>query len=115
MIADVSAYRNSIIRLLRLVNSETEQRAYEKRAPYANVADELVCQWFDDLYHPEDENWRAIFLVPELKAMEEFSDAFKETIKWPSPECIEEWLANPRWRELMASAGKTLTLVRQDT
>jgi hypothetical protein len=98
-----------------MLSSETEQRGYEKRAPYLNVADELVCQWFDDLYQPQDDNWRAVFLPAELKALEEFSELFKETIEWQSPESIEEWLANPRWRELMTSAGKTVALVRQDT
>jgi hypothetical protein len=70
LIDDEKTYRELVIGLVGVLASVSEQRRYQ-----LDVS-ELRCQWFDDLYHPDDGIWTSLFTPPELAAMAVFNSVF---------------------------------------
>jgi len=58
--------------MLRLLASEEEQLAYERDVPHVDMTDELLCMWFDDLYHGKAPSDDSAFDAAELAAICEF-------------------------------------------
>jgi len=118
MAVDTQTIRKNLVGLLRLLSSEAEQVAYQQVVPYVNVPDELLCMWFDDLYHPEDPFFGLCFTQPESNAMARFNQFYSEkkqilphTEHHPGirhPVEIQEWLRSPAWREVMSEAARAL-------
>jgi hypothetical protein len=102
----MSPHRANIINLLNLIASESDQLMYQKQAP-VNVANELVNQWFDDFYHPKDEQFRSEFSDEELASLEEF-DAYYDARDTVLPNSLDAMLKTKTWREVMALAGQVL-------
>jgi len=73
----VSNTRTRLRDLLALISDCEAQREYERNVPIANVPAELVCMWFDDLYHPNPEWITRGFSARELELLAEF-DKFYE-------------------------------------
>ena len=99
--------------LLQLLASEKRQLAYERNVPHADFTAELVCMWFDDLYHPDDTFFTSCFSADELATLAEFhlfydqrNDRLSE-----SKGTVRTWLADRSWREIMRKAQETLSRI----
>jgi len=107
----MSQVRKNIIELLHCFASEEQQLDYERNVPHTNVPEELICMWFNDLYHPEDRLFSSCFTPEELTALDEFHRFYKERVdRLPDSRSnrIRTWLASPVWREVMERAQQTL-------
>jgi hypothetical protein len=96
--------------MLRLLASEEEQLAYERDVPHVDMTDELLCMWFDDLYHGKAPSDDSAFDAAELAAICEFH-RFYDQWKRMLPESrgtVRTWLHDPLWREIMEEARRTL-------
>ena len=62
--------RNNLVGLVRTIASEDRQRAYELDVT------ELVCMWFDDLYHPSAGMFIEAFAPPERDRLAKFHAFF---------------------------------------
>ena len=76
--------------------------AYQRNVPIANVADELVCQWFDD-FHPNSELFRQAFSEKEIVLLEKFTHDFDEQVD-KLPNNLEALLASTEWKFVMHKA-----------
>ena len=77
------------------------------RLEHAGGPTELICDWFDDLYHPEDPAWRSCFTDAEREVLATFDRAFAAradslTERW------DRFQADPGWREVSAAAQVAL-------
>ena len=95
-----------MINLLRTIASPEKQTAYQKNVPIANVANEIVCQWFDD-FHPNSELFRQAFLEEEIKLLEQFTRVFDKQVD-KLPDNLEALLASAEWEFIMSKARVTL-------
>lgn len=57
----MNAHRVNIIGLLQLIASEEAQEKYQKDVPFVSAPNEICCQWFDDFYHPDFNEFVAEF------------------------------------------------------
>lgn len=105
---DIPNTKGHIIELLQLLASEQKQLDYEKDVPIADVPAELLCMWFDDLYHPA--LVEAQFSPNEAAALAKFNAIYEiESRKLPrSSGTIRIWLADPTWRRIMVAANQAL-------
>jgi len=105
--------RKSIRDILSTLGSEERQLAYERAVPWVEITNELVCMWFDDTYHPDDEDFRAHFSPAELAALAAFDALYDQRSKVlpEQPGTVRTWLASPAWREIMQKARDTLALL----
>jgi hypothetical protein len=106
--SDPAAYRQAVVDLLHTLASEAEQLDYQQRVPHVDVSQELQCQWFDDLYHPEEQFWGARFRPEELEAMLRFHEVFREKAGSLPRGGIARWLKAPAWRDVMEAAALAL-------
>lgn len=98
--------RESVRELLQLLSDPAAQRKYERDVPIANVPAELVCMWFDDLYHPE---LLTGFSESERKALADFHSFFDARVEGlPCDGGVAKLHDAPAWREVMAKAGQAL-------
>lgn len=111
--SNFSLKRKQIIELLQLFASEEQQLAYERDVPHVDITTELVCLWFDDLYHPRQQDFATGFTAEELAVLAEFHRLFDERVdRLPeSPGTVRTWLASPIWREVMEQAQRMLERV----
>lgn len=104
---DPKQYRKEIMVLLELLASKEKQLEYQKNVPYVNVRDELVCMWFDDLYHPEDAYFQGCFRLTELTALKHFDTRYRALKKClPDKDDVSTWHTSPVWQEIMKAAGQ---------
>ncbi|MCV2885391.1 hypothetical protein OE749_11865 [Aestuariibacter sp. AA17] len=73
----------------------------------ANVAWELVNQWFDDFYHPSAESFRSSFSTDELDVLEEFDSFYDERVNTLADTLIELHKSN-EWKEVVNKANWVL-------
>lgn len=87
--------------------------------------DELICLWFDDLYHPVafppekyspevnkkyNGQWESCFNKEELEAMANFNEIYRPEIKLLSTDI--NWRDDPRWLNVSEAAAIALTKFR---
>ena len=53
--------RDRVLETLRLLASPDAQVEYQRKVPIADVPAELICQWFDDSFWPDETRLRALF------------------------------------------------------
>jgi hypothetical protein len=99
--------RNNIVGLVRLLASKDEQLAYQRDVPIANVPAELVCMWFDDLYHPYDNVFSEVFSPAECERLARFHEFFDVRHKH-LPATLPEMHNNSEWLDVMAEARRVL-------
>lgn len=99
--------RNNLVGLLRTLASKDEQLSYEFDVPVANVPAELVCQWFDDLYHPEGNLFLEAFSAAERERLARFHTFYKERVK-DLPDTLAEMHQTAAWLEVMGEAQQVL-------
>ena len=81
---------------------------YERDVPHVDITKELVCMWFDDLYHP-GRAFDHLFSPAELSALDEFSRFYEDRLSHlpESQGTVRTWLGSPVWREVMDYAHRT--------
>ena len=99
--------RNNIVGLVRTLASKDEQLAYEFNVPIANVPAELVCMWFDDLYHPDADLFLEAFTPAERERLARFH-AFYEARVEQLPDTLAEMHQNAAWLEVMSEAQRVM-------
>jgi len=98
---------------LELLASEEEQLAYEKNVPHVDITAELLCGWFDDSYHPDDNEFCSCFTELELAALARFNQLYDiQSSKLPeSKGTVSTWLDTAAWKKVMQEAKNTLNLL----
>jgi len=103
----MNAHRVNIIGLLQLIANEDEQNKYQWEVPFVSVPNEMCCQWFDDFYHPDFNEFRAQFSQEELHSFKEFNALFEKYVK-RLPETLIELHGCPEWKLITDKANKIL-------
>src|SRR4051812_6643383 len=112
LIEDESAYREMVIGLVGTFASVREQIHYQCDVPGGNATAELICQWFDDLYHPDDETWRSLFTPHQLEAMAAFHRLFSAELPHLDRVAVWEAQTNPHWRRVVEAAATAYSVLR---
>lgn len=99
--------RNNIVGLIRTLASKDEQLAYELNVPVANVPAELVCMWFDDLYHPDADSFLECFTPAERERLAKFHAFFDARLE-RLPDTLAEVHQNAAWLEVMSEAQQVI-------
>jgi len=111
---DIPNPRPQLVGFLELLASREKQLDYQRRVPFVNIKNELLCMWFDDLYVPEDQIFKRAFSDEELAALRSFNECYEEQAKALKlvPGGIEAWLENDAWARVMGKAAETLAQLR---
>jgi hypothetical protein len=103
----------AIIDILRLLSSPEAQREYQRSVPIADIPAELVNMWFDDLYHPDTDQFRATFQPIERKALAEFHDRYRSVVDH-LPRSLENLHSSAEWLLVVKAAQQALAVVGRD-
>lgn len=108
-------FRESRIRILEFIASESRQVEFASSTNYGNYAEEFSEWWFED-WHPESPLFKSAFQNSEIDQLRNFSstwDALEPEFCNNMP--INELVSNSAWRQVMASAMQILTVVHSAT
>lgn len=103
----------NVIQTLQLLGNPSEQEAYAKSVPIAEVAAELVEQWFSDYFDPESNYCRSRFSEAEWEILIEFHRFFDERVE-DLPSTYEKLKVHPVWKEIVKKAQWALTKLGWD-
>lgn len=104
-----AGWRTSVLDLLETLASREFQQQYEDDVPIANVPAELVCGWFDDLYHPKVLGFAASFSEAELEALTAFNRVFDSRVdSLPETHDVQALWETEAWQDVEAAAAKAL-------
>ena len=99
--------RENLVDLLDLLSDKDKQIEYAKLVSDQTAITELVCMWFDDLYHPDNKIFVLAYSDKELEALKKFN-AYYDTISDKiQNDSIEKLIADPNWVELIRLASET--------
>ena len=104
-------FRASMRKLLELLSSKEEQLQYQRNVPIANVEAELVCMWFDDMYHPDTELFKSSFTPEEMQLLESFNNLYDQHVSI-LPDTLHEYHKSKEWNQIMAEANNVLTNIK---
>jgi len=99
----MNPFRVDIVNLLNLIADYKSQIEYQEAVPYVGVPDEMVCQWFDDLYHPDAEIFQSAFFEEEQQRLAEFNRTFDRYAD-NLPQTIELLHRSNDWRVISNEA-----------
>jgi len=91
------------IQTIQLIADLDAQLQYEHDVPIANVPSELVCSWFDDVYHPEYQEYCSVFSQQELDVMSEFNTFYDERVE-KLPDTLVAMHNNYEWNQVVLKA-----------
>lgn len=100
-------YKNALVELLRTIAHRERQLEYQRNVPIANVAAELVCEWFDDLYHPEAIFFQNLFTESERARLAKFNEFYGGRVD-ELPDTLDEMHASRSWHEIEREARQVL-------
>ncbi len=100
-------YRVNVITTLQLIADLDAQKEYERTVPIADVPAELLCQWFDDSFYPEDPALRWLFSPGEWQVLMEFH-TYYESRSEQLPRTLQEMHASSAGLEVVAKASWAL-------
>jgi hypothetical protein len=102
--------REQVRSLLALLADAKAQRDYEVNVPVANVPAELLCMWFDDLYHADDAGFRAAFSSDELSALARFDQQYRTIADeiGPMSGSVADLQAKSAWTRWLGVAAAAL-------
>ena len=95
--------------MLQLIASEKEQECYQEEVPFVSVPNEMCCQWFDDFYHPESDEFLYEFTPEELLSFSEFNSLYEKHVD-SLPETLGELKKHSGWAEISALARQIVYL-----
>ncbi|MBX7149709.1 hypothetical protein K1X76_11610 [bacterium] len=108
-----SHFRQTILEALQLHSCLEEQIEYQKKVPIADVTAELVCIWFDDLYHPDTDLFRQSFTDDEVGILGEFNDFYAARRNFlPATRDVNELHQSAIWIEIVNKAQRALSQLR---
>ena len=61
MCIEMNSLRNQVIELVDCLADFDKQKIYQVKVPFIDVVDELICEWFDDIYQPKSEHFSQEF------------------------------------------------------
>lgn len=105
--------RESTIEMIELLSLPSQQLAYEKNVPIADVPAELICGFCNDLYHPKSEAFIAAFSESELKSMAHLYGLLSEVAK-STVHSVSDLQKTPEWRLVVALANKMLVHFKEN-
>ena len=106
MEAEAEALRSGVVEMLELLADPAAQRTYERDAPLADAPAELICGWFDDLYHPSTAPFVAAFAERERQALAAFHAIFAQHVDaLPCDNGVHALQGDPRWSEITQAAA----------
>jgi hypothetical protein len=109
-------FRASVTELLETLASRELQEQYRNDVPIADVAAELVCGWFDDLYHPTAPEFAVCFNEAQLAALSTFHRTYQsEKGSLPKEGGIEAYWGSPAWERIGAAAERARNALEGDT
>ena len=103
----MNPFRVDVVNLLNLIADYPSQKKYQESVPYIGIPDEIVCQWFDDLYHPDAEIFTSAFSEEEKRRLAEFNDIFDEYAD-TLPQTIELLHESKEWKIVSKEASNIL-------
>jgi hypothetical protein len=106
----MNTIRASIKDVLEVIASKEEQVDYARRVPVAEVTAELVCMWFDDIYHHKSRQHKEAFSIEEQEALSNFN-AFYDARVDSLPKTLAELQIDSQWDEIVHEARKVLTQI----
>jgi len=86
------------------------QLRYEQRVPIAHIPSELLCGWFDEIYHPNSPEFQQAFSRKELSALADFSSVLHKNSR-VLPGSARELVKQSGWQLVMRSAGEVLDVL----
>jgi len=95
--------RDAIIEELELLSSPPDQLEYEKNAPIANVAGELV-SGFCDLFHPKSEQFLGSFTSDEILNLAHLYGLLREVARI-EVSSVGELQKHQLWRRVISVAA----------
>lgn len=104
-----SNIRSRVFEILELISDERAQRSYQDRAPMVQVSSELFNQW-EDVHHPDTEEWQLAFDQPERSVLRSFNMAFEEVCE-VTPQLLpplSEFIGTESWRIYRDAAKSAL-------
>lgn len=104
--------RKSVCDFLELLSSEELQKQFHLKSPTANVALELLCLWFSELYHPGSQLFSRTFSPEEHTLILEFNRHYDKR-KANVPATIEQLHFDSDWQTTMHEAKKLLNKLKQ--
>lgn len=107
--------RNSIIEILDLLGDYESQIDYGKAVGDYIAIQEMVCMWFDDNYHPENENFAKAFSKKELIKLKEFNDFYEMIYNKIPDQNIRTLHIDQNWERLIRLAQKTVNEIKNET
>jgi hypothetical protein len=99
----MNVHRVNIIGLLQLIARKDEQDKYQEEVPFVSIPNEMCCQWFDDFYHPDSEEFVAEFTNEELQSFSAFNQLFEKHVD-SLPETLAELKEHVGWERVSALA-----------
>lgn len=107
----MNAIREGIKDAFEMLASRAEQARYAQNVPIADVPSELVCMWFDHMYHPESWQHKEAFSAEEQKILAAF-DAFYRARSNYLPDTLTAMHADIQWNEIVGEARRTLDSIK---
>ncbi len=105
--------RESVRHVLNLLSSKEQQLNFQQKSPSANVALELLCLWFNELYNPGSQLFTRSFSSKELIAIQEFNQYYNLR-KGKLPETIEELHQDRDWDVILQESKRVLNILESD-
>ncbi len=100
----------NVINVLQLIANVEEQDKYCRDVPIANVAAELICQWFDDFFHPESNSFKESFSDDEWKILMEFHHYYDGLVE-KLPDNYEALREDFNWKQIVGKAAWALEML----
>ncbi len=97
----------NLINILQLLASPELQKKYNNDVPQACIPDELIAQWFDDFFFPDNDEFISIFSDYEWGELMEFHELFKDHLA-TLPRDFESMKDNLGWAVVLNAASKVL-------
>ena len=99
--------RENLVDLLDLLSDKYRQIDYAKLVGDETAIGELICMWFDDQYHPDNEIFVLAYSDNELIALKKFNDYYDSISNNIPEDNINILLADKNWVELIRLASET--------
>lgn len=102
--------RETFTGLLRTLADPNQMREYSLFLGGSAVG-EVYCQWFDDLYHPDEPVFQSAFIPEVLEACLRVNAALVACKELAESDDIEAILRAPSWNALQSMAQQALRLM----
>ena len=103
----MEAHKVNVVNTLQLIASVEEQDKYDRDVAIANVAHELVNQWFDDYFLIDYEWFKELFDENEWRILIEFHEFYNQLTD-DLPDAYAQLKSDKSWKLIMEKANWAL-------